>query len=208
VAYMPIRLNSKRVERKSVRLLGNRPLLCWSLEQLDLLGIPVCVYCSEPAELASFLDFEANNVRFVRRPVHLDDDLTIGIDIYREFSKTVSAKVYLLTHCTSPFVSANTYRKVVAAVTSGEYDSSCTVYKVQTFCWHRNSPINFSVPRPRTQDIEPIYVETSAAYCYSADVLDKGGRTGKRHKLVVTDKRETLDIDHMDDFTEAERLIW
>jgi len=207
VAYMPIRLNSKRTPLKSVKQLGGRPLLCWSLEQLDALGFPVYVYCSEPAAVQCHVDFKPTNVQFIRRSKELDADSVIGIDIYREFNRAVPAKTYLLAHCTSPFVSTDTYNRVVNAVVSEGYDSSCTAYEVKTFCWYADKPINFVTPRPRTQDLLPVCVETSAAYCYRAEVLERGARSGEKHKLISTDRRESLDIDYPEDFDEAERLV-
>ena len=51
VAFVPIRLNSQRVEGKNLRLLGGEPLLCHILRTLlEVEAIDeVYVYCSDPA---------------------------------------------------------------------------------------------------------------------------------------------------------------
>lgn len=204
VAFVPIRLNSKRVKAKNVRLLGGRPLFCWTLEKLDTLGIPVYIYTNGTAILANRLDFQTKNIMFLSRPVGLDEDETKGIEIYRSFRNDVKSDAYLLAHCTSPFVHVDTYKRAITAVTEKEANSAATVAKIQTFCWHEGKPINFTIPRERTQNIKPIYVETSAAYCYKRGVLDAGDRTTMNCELIETSPCENIDIDTEEDWKLAE----
>lgn len=193
--FMPIKLNSQRIKNKSIIDVMGRPMFCWSLETLDKIGIPIYIYTNNELEIKTKIDFKTKNVSFLQRPLHLDSHETKGIEIYKEFAKQVNSDIYLLVHCTSPFVTLETYKKTIEAVSSGEYDSACTVEKKQTFCWYDGSPINFSIPRPKTQEITPVYVETSAAYCYTNETLNSGSRSGKKHKLILSVGLETLDID-------------
>ena len=193
--FMPIRLNSQRIKNKSIVDVMGRPMFCWSLETLDKIGTKIYVYTNEEDVLMRNIDFSPSNIEFVKRPKYLDEHKTRGIDIYKEFSKQVVSDVYMLVHCTSPFVNKSTYEKVISAVTLEGYDSSCTVEKRQTFSWYKEKPINFSIPRQRTQELEPLYIENSAAYCYRSKVLESNSRSGKKHKLIVSKGIENIDID-------------
>lgn len=204
---MPIRLNSKRVASKSIRSLGGRPLFCWMLQELDQLGIPVHVYCSNPEEVGSLLDFPARHVVFTRRPERLDDDDVKGIDIYRQFATDVPADVYLLSHCTSPFMKAETIRQALDPVLQGEARCALTVKRIQTFTWFDGRPLNFSLPRIQTQRLTSIFVETSAAYCYRKEVLAAGDRSDLSPKLVEVRWPEDEDIDYETDFARCEALL-
>lgn len=199
VAFVPIRLNSQRIKNKSIIDIYGRPMFCWCLETLDSLNIPVYVYSNNIDALEKKIDFEYKNVYFLNRPEYLDNHDTKGIDIYKEFSKQIDANSYLLAHCTSPFVKSSSYKKCIDKVLNEGYNSSCTVEKKQTFCWHKDSPLNFSIPRQKTQDIVPVYVETSAAYCYNKDVLNSGSRTSHKNAFIVTSGFENLDIDEPED---------
>lgn len=199
VAFMPIRLNSQRIKHKSIIDIEGRPMFCWSLQTLDSLDIPVYVYSNNIDILKEMVDFRYKNVIFLNRPEYLDNHETKGIDIYKEFASQVVADNYLLVHCTSPFVEKSSYVKCIDKVLNQGYDSSCTVEKKQTFCWYKDSPLNFSIPRQKTQEISPIYVETSAAYCYNKQVLENGSRTGLNNAFVVTTGFENLDIDDKED---------
>ncbi len=197
--FMPIRLGSQRIKKKSVIDFFGRPLFCWSLQTLDSLGHEVYVYTNDEKELLSVLDFTPKNVKFLKRPTILDTNSATGIDIYKSFASSVKSDVYMLAHCTSPFVSAETYRKVINKVIVDGFSSSCTVEKKQTFCWKEQQPVNFSLPRERTQDLEPVFVETSAAYCYKREVLDLNSRTSDNNCFVESNFIESLDIDDESD---------
>ena len=211
VAFMPIRLNSQRIKNKSIINILGRPMFCWSLQTLDQLDIPVYVYTNNEEQLRKELDFRTENVSFLERPSRLDNHSVKGIEIYKEFSKQIKSEVYMLTHCTSPFVKKDTYEKALDAVLSENYDSSCTVEKKQTFSWHKGQPINFSIPRKKTQEISPVYIETSAVYCYTSEVLKMGSRSGKNHKFIISKGLENVDIDETDDleiFQKRKQIKW
>lgn len=199
VCFMPIRLNSQRIKNKSIVNVLGRPMFCWSLETLDKLNIPVYVYTNNIVELKNLIDFEQKNIHWLERPEYLDGHDVQGIDIYKEFAKTVSANYYLLCHCTSPFVKLESYQKCIDSVITKEYDSAMTVRKEQTFTWYKNQPLNFNLPRKKTQELEPIYIETSAAYCYSKEILELNSRSSFNPKLIITSGLEVVDIDNSED---------
>jgi len=198
VAFVPIRLNSKRIKNKSIINIAGRPMFCRSLETLDKLGIPVHVYSNDNIILKNMIDFDSKNIIFTNRAKHLDSDDVKGIDIYKEFAKEIESEIYLLCHCTSPFVKLSTYKKCIKSVISGN-NSSVTVKREQTFSWLNGKMINFSLPRQKTQDIVPVFIETSAAYCYKKEVLDKDSRTCQNPFFVETSGMEIIDIDNESD---------
>ena len=91
----------------------------------------------------------------------------------------------------------------------GEYDSAFSAERVQTFAWWQDRPLNYSLERvPRTQDLEPVYVETSAFFVFREDVWrEKHRRIGERAYMAVTDRIESMDIDNPDDFLLAEAIV-
>jgi CMP-N-acetylneuraminic acid synthetase len=61
---------------------------------------------------------------------------------------------------------------------------------------------------PRTQDLEPIYVETSAFFIFRRDIWkQQHRRIGNKPYVAVTDRIESIDIDNPDDFTLAEAIV-
>lgn len=207
VALVPIRLNSQRVEGKNLRLLGGRPLMTYLLESLVAARNidEVYVYCSDE----SIKQYLPEGATFLKRDPKLDSNTTLGEEIYNAFTKEVEADIYVLAHATSPFIRTSTIEQGVDKVASGEYDSAFSAEKVQTFTWWQGRPLNYSLERiPRTQDLEPVYVETSAFFIFRREVwLNKHRRIGDRPYTAVTDRIESMDIDNPDDFKLAEAIV-
>ena len=108
----------------------------------------------------------------------------------------------MLAHATSPFVTSEHIRKCVLAVKSGKYDSAFCAKKLQNFLWKNNKPFNFVLnDPPRTQDMEPIYMEQSTPYVFTKEVFQKyHARTGEKPYICECDEIECIDIDYPEDF--------
>lgn len=207
VAFVPIRLNSKRVVGKNLKLLGGKPLLQHILETLTKTTTidEVYVYCSRE-EIKPYLP---GGVKFLKRSETLDRDETLGKEIYEAFIKEVDADVYILAHTTSPFIKAATIDNAVKQVTEGGHDSAFSAQKVQTFCWYNGKPLNYDLKEiPRTQTIEPVYFETSAFYIFRKEVwTEQRQRIGNNPYIAITDPIEGVDIDNPEDFEFAQKVL-
>lgn len=207
VAFVPIRLNSQRVEGKNLRALGNRPLLAHVLATLVAAKNidEVYVYCSNPA-ICKYLP---EGVKFLQRDERLDSNTTLGAEIYEAFIQAIDADIYVLAHTTSPFLRSSTIEDAVAKVQSGEFDSAFSAKKEQSFAWYKGRPLNYSLTHiPRTQDLEAVYVETSAFFIFRREVWsERHRRIGERPFMAVTDRIESMDIDNPDDFLLAEAIV-
>ena len=207
VAFVPIRLNSKRVVGKNLKMLGNKPLLCYILDTLVKVKRidEVYVYCSNE----DIIKYLPAGVKFLKRPEFLDRDETLGKEIYEEFTKTVDADVYILAHTTSPFMKVYTVENALNKILDEDYDSAFSAEKVQTFAWYNGKTLNYDLKEiPRTQTIEPVYIETSAFFMFKRDVWKvHKQRIGFKPYFAIVDKVEGVDIDWPEDFDFAEQLI-
>ncbi|MBO4587474.1 MAG: acylneuraminate cytidylyltransferase family protein [Bacteroidales bacterium] len=207
VAFVPIRLNSKRVVGKNLKLLGNKPLLCYILDTLVKVKRidEVYVYCSNE----DIIKYLPTGVKFLKRPEFLDRDETLGKEIYEEFTKTVDADVYILAHTTSPFLKVSTVENALNKILDEDYDSAFSAEKIQTFAWYNGKTLNYDLKDiPRTQTIEPVYFETSAFFMFKRDVWKvHKQRIGFKPYFAIVEKIEGVDIDWPEDFEFAEKII-
>lgn len=207
VAFVPIRLNSQRVVGKNLRPLGGRPMMTYLLQSLAAAKNidQVYVYCSS-REVEQYLP---EGVKLLLRDERLDSNTTLGAEIYDAFVSEVEADIYILAHATSPFIRTSTIEQAVAKVASGEHDSAFSAERIQTFTWWQGKPLNYSLKNiPRTQELEPIYVETSAFFVFEREVwTEQHRRIGDKPYVAVTDRIESIDIDNPDDFTLAEAIV-
>jgi CMP-N-acetylneuraminic acid synthetase len=207
VAFVPLRLNSKRVTGKNLKSLGGIPLLTYIFNTLLFVdGIDeIYAFCSS-REVIPFLP---EKIKFLKRDEKLDGDLVLGQEIYDSFCRSVSSDYYILAHATSPFIKASSIEKGLDMVKSGKFDSAFSAEKKQTFVWYKNKPLNYSPDLvPRTQDIEPVYVETSAFFIFTSELWKNcKRRIGDSPYIHVVDFIESIDIDYPEDFEIAEKLI-
>ncbi len=207
VAFVPIRLNSQRVRGKNLRLLGGEPLMCHILRTLTQVKEldEIYVYCSSE-EIREYLP---QSVRLLKRDKRLDENTTLGAEIYDAFVSEVEADLYVLAHATSPFIKADTISRAIREVQSGAYDSSFSAECIRTYTWYRGRPLNYSLDNiPRTQTLEPIYIETSAFFIFPRTLwVERHQRIGDHPFMSVVDRIEGLDIDYPEDFATAEVIV-
>ena len=206
VALVPIKLNSQRLPHKNILPIAGRPL-CWHLlnSLVQSKGIDeVYVYCSDPA----VKKYMPSGVIFKQRDKRLDGDQIKGFDIYRAFINEVDADVYVLAHTTSPFIKIASIETALSHILSGENDSAFSAERIQTFAWYQGKPINYDLNDvPRTQDMEPIWVETSAFFMFKKEIFTvHNRRIGFNPYIQEVSGIEAIDIDEPKDFELAVKM--
>ena len=208
VSYIPIKTNNERFPQKNTREFFDGSTML-SLIQSTLLKSAevdeIYVFCSDLAIREHCLQ----GVTFLERPKKLDGPLATPQDIMKEFIGRIEADIYVTAHATSPFVSHNSVNECVQAVKYGGYDSAFMARKLAKLLWnHRIEAMNFDPSMiPRTQDLDPIYAEVSAAYVFKKEVFSKHNRrVGYRPKIVEISELEAIDIDYPEDFKIADIL--
>ena len=207
VALLPIKLNNQRIPGKNIKAFSDgTPLMhliqkaCLNAKKID----EIYIYCSQPDVQKYILP----NINYLERPKFLDGDNINSNDIIREFIKSVDADIYVETHATGPFTTASSIDACVEAVSSGIYDSAFLARKIQEFLWSDGKPVNFDIQHfPRTQDLNPIYVEAPGAYVFTKDTFIKyNRRVGIKPYIHEISEIESRDIDYPEDFEIADAL--
>lgn len=207
VAFVPIKLNSQRLPGKNLLQIEGKPMcyhICRTL--LDVKGLDeIYIYCSDK----SIVEYVPNGTIFLKRDTCLDGDSVKGKEIYEHFVSEVDADIYILAHATSPFIKTESIENALNKVMDGEFDSAFSAEKKQTFCWYQGCPINYELTDvPRTQDMEPVWVETSAFYIFRKEIFTKyGRRIGFRPYIQETVGMETIDIDTKADYDMALLMV-
>lgn len=207
VAIMPIKLNNERLPGKNTMILGDKPLLQYELDNLKLTGLcdSINVFCSSE-DVVKYLPKDVN---FIKRPVELDLPTSNFSQIFTAFMNIVDADIYVYAHATAPFISRNTMKRCIEAVQSGKHDSAFCAIKLQDYLWQDGDPLNFDATNlPRTQDLKPIYQETSGVYVFTKEMFERyHRRVGMRPYICEVSFKEAVDIDNPEDFRIAEALV-
>jgi len=207
VAVMPIKLKNERCPGKNTRILGEKPLLQHELDSLKATGLcnSINVYCSDEAVVPVLPE----GINFIKRPQELDLPTSNFSQIFSCFMNTVDADIYVYAHATAPFISVETMKQCIEAVKSGKYDSAFSAVRLQDYLWKNGAPLNFDATNvPRTQDLEPIYQETSGVYVFTKDVFERyHRRIGINPFIKEVTFKEAIDIDNPEDFELAEIMV-
>ena len=208
VAVVPMKLNNRRLPQKNTKPFTNGMPLCHYIlaTLLEVEGIDeVYVYCSNE----DIKEFIPEGVKYLKRSESLDQDTTKMNEVLKCFADDVDADVYVMTHTTAPFIKKESIKKGLDAVKSGDYDSSFAAKKIQDFLWKDGVPFNYELDNiPRTQDIDPLYEETSGFYIYKESVIrEKGRRIGDNPFVVEVGEIESVDIDEPEDFVIADAIF-
>ena len=81
--------------------------------------------------------------------------------------------------------------------------------KIQDYLWQDGEPLNFDATNvPRSQDLKPIYRETSGVYVFTKEVFEKyHRRIGKSPFVKEVSFKESIDINNPEDFILAETFL-
>jgi len=206
-AIMPIKLNNERLPGKNTRLLGDKPLLQYELEALKQTNLldNIYVYCSDEAVKPFLLE----GIFFAQRDKSLDLPSSNFTQIFTAFMNEYDADIYVYAHATAPFISVQTMSECIEAVKSGKYDSAFCAAKIQDYLWQDGNPLNFDAANvPRSQDIKPIYRETSGVYVFTKEVfMTTRRRIGVKPFIKEVSYKEAVDINNPEDFKLAEAML-
>lgn len=141
-------------------------------------------------------------MKYLKRDKKYDTPEADVIDMMRVFSEKVPADIYVQAHATTPFLKSESIDNALNQMISNDYDSAFAVKILQDFIWKNNEPINYDLNKiPRTQDMEPFFVETTGLYIYKNDIIKKlRRRIGNKPYLQEVTEIEALDIDTPIDF--------
>ncbi len=202
VAFVPVKLNNQRLPGKNTRAFDDGTALIThflrtlvEVRRFDELY----VFCSDP-QIERYL---VPGVTYLQRPAFLDTQEATPQHIIEQFMKRVDADIYAVCHCTAPFVTREHIEQCVEAVQSGAYDSAFTGERIQRLLWTwQRQPMNFRPDDiPRTQDLDPLYSEVSAAYVFTREVFVRlRRRVGLKPCIVEVQGPECIDIDQPEDF--------
>jgi CMP-N-acetylneuraminic acid synthetase len=208
VAFVPIKMNNERLQGKNTKAFTNgEPLIHYILESLkEVKGIDeIYVYCSN----GKIKDYLPSGVNYLKRSETLDSKDTLILEVLKAFASDIKSKYYVLAHATAPFLKGVTIQDALDHVLSGNYDSALSVSELKEFLWQSQKPMNFNINDvKKTQDLEPIYAETTGLYIYSHDlIMNKDRRTGDNPYLAKVDKIEATDINEPIDFEIADAIF-
>lgn len=217
VAMIPVRMGSKRIPKKNIRLLNGKPLVAYIIEAAKAANCFDEIYLNSEDEL--FRDIADDyGIKFYHRPAEYATDTATNDDFAYDFMKNVECDTVIQLLATSPFLTMNDVLDFVASINQYKWETLISVNNIQIECVFDNKPVNFSIWKKTapSQSLKPVKAYACALMGWSTkkfmDIYTSEfggayhGRMGKTgyHTLCGL---ATIDIDNEEDFLLAEKIM-
>jgi CMP-N,N'-diacetyllegionaminic acid synthase len=222
IAIIPARGGSKGVPRKNIRLLNGRPLIAYSIAAAQgARSVDRIVVSTDDIEIARISRDLGAEVRM--RPAALAADDTPTRDVLHHLVTEMETEGYrsdavLTLQPTSPLRTAQHIDEAAALFAADPHADSLVSCFAVPHVFHprsvmRKDEAGYLVPfidetQPtRRQDKEPVFARNGAAVYITRTARLKDYIFGGRLIAYMMDTDASVDIDTLDDFAVAERLL-
>ena len=210
LALIPARGGSKRLPGKNIRILGDKPLIVWSIDAAK--GIPeICdiLVSTDSSEIAEISKESGVLVPWLR-PANLATDTASSVDVALHALDWYEAEKgavdgLLLLQPTSPFRTKETICTGIALFAKHGHSSVVGVSPTHAHpMWTLKMEGNYLVPymkehalKTRSQDLPPAYVVNGSFYLISPTELKtfKSFFGSKTVPLLIESPQKEIDID-------------
>lgn len=216
VAMIPARLGSKRVPKKNLRMLGDKPLIAYVTETAKASGVFDEVYINSEADVFAKIADEYG-VSFYKRPSSLASDQTNNDQFLTDFCENVEADIVIQILPTSPFLTVEEITTFVQKMKDESLETLVSVVDHQIAAVYQGNEVNFSKNEPHisSQDMVPVSSYATVLMGYQTATflknINKYGFAyhGGNSKVAYFPIKgfSTVDIDNEEDFELAEAVL-
>ena len=201
VAIIPIKQNSQRVKNKNFKKINNIPLYELTLKKLKKCNFDEVYVDTDSDEIKKYC--VKNKINIIHRLKSLSKNTANGNDLLNYHAKIIDADFYFQLFITAPLIKISSINNCISILKkSKKHDSILTVQSLYTWFWFKKKPVNYN-PKilPRSQDAQPIIVETTALYGIKKNSLKKRRcRIGLNPFFYELSEKECIDLDNKKDF--------
>lgn len=213
IAMIPARMGSKRVPKKNIRYMLDKPLIQYPIDLALNCGQFESVWVNTESEQLGAI-CEKMGANFHKRPKELATDTATNRDFTYEFLKKHDCDYVVMINPTSPTLRMETLKQFVQYLQEHDLDTIMSVIAVKAESFYQGKPINFSKKEKiNSQLLEPVEEimwaitawkrDTFIAYHERGENPVFGGKLGR----FVIPKDESADIDTEEDWKIAEGIL-
>lgn len=222
LAIIPARGGSKGVPRKNVRLLGNKPLIEYSIDAaIESNVFEKIVVSTDDEEIAIAAEIAGCKPPFIR-PTELaqDDSTSISVVLHAiNFfeQQNIFFDAVCLLQPTSPFREKGFINKAINVFIETNSDSLISVlpvpheYNPHWVFEELNGTLKISTGDetiiPRRQELPKAYHRDGSLYITKTETLKKESFFGKKISYIESNKEFYVNIDTFKDWEMAEKLL-
>lgn len=213
IAMIPARLGSRRIPKKNIRYMLDKPLIQYpidlALESGQFDSVWVNTESRELGEACKKL-----GVNFHERPAELANDKATNRDFVYEFLQKHECDYVIMMNPTSPTLRKESVDGFIKFVQENDFDTVMSVVSVQAEAFYQGQPINFDksdkIPSEKLEPVEEIIWAMTAWKRETFLRLQDSGACpvfGGKMASYAIPKDEAADLDSEEDWNIAEGIL-
>jgi len=217
-AFLPCRSGSQRIKNKNIRKFDKYKfgLIELKLNQLiKVKEINEIILSTNDIKIINYIkQLNIKKIKLDIRPKKLASSKTKTDDLIKYASNLFDINDHILwTHVTSPFFNEKNYEDAIKVYKRKikKYDTLIGANNIQDFIFNLYKPVNYNYKKtfwPNTQTLEKLYKVNNTIFLTSSKNYKKRkNRIGSKLFFYDVDKINSIDIDNLDDFKLAEKII-
>ena len=214
IAEIPVRLGSKRVPQKNLRLLAGKPMVAYAIEAARKSKLVNDVYVNSESPILEKLANEWG-VKYYKRKPELAIDTVTSDEFNYDFLKNNDCDAVIMVTPISPLVTTEDIDNAIIYFEENKLDTLISVKEERLQTFYLNKPVNINIDEKlaMTQNIHPVQICSWAVSIWRKTSFmksfeEKGfavfnGKIG----LFPINPIRALKISYKEDFQLAEYLI-
>ncbi len=215
VAMIPVRMGSKRVPNKNLRMIDGKPLVSFIVEAVISSG---CfrndeIYINSESEVFREIA-ESYGIKFYKRHPSLSSDEATNDDFSKDFIENVECDILYQFLSTSPFLTKEDIASFVRKMIDQNLDTLISTKSNKIECIFNSAPVNFDQKKKTlpSQSLSPVFAYACGMMAWkSSKFLENMKRFGAAYHggdgktgFFEVQGFSTVDIDTIEDFELAE----
>ena len=201
LAVIPARAGSKGIPNKNIRIIGGKPLICYSLKNaLSSKYITDVVVTTDSDAVRIVAQQMGANVRW-RREELCRDEVTLDSVIDDAVDRSIDWDYVVTMQPTSPTLSVDTLDRAIAYAIENDLDTLISAINAPHLSWgvKDGKKVPNYTERLNRQYLPPNYLETGAFVISKASVVTPKTRIGEKVDVFEVAEEESVDVDNFQD---------
>ena len=201
LAVIPARDGSKGIPNKNIRIIGGKPLICYSLKNaLSSKYITDVVVTTDSDAVRIVAQQMGANVRW-RREELCRDEVTLDSVIDDAVDRSIDWDYVVTMQPTSPTLSVDTLDRAIAYAIENDLDTLISAINAPHLSWgvKDGKKVPNYTERLNRQYLPPNYLETGAFVISKASVVTPKTRIGEKVDVFEVAEEESVDVDNFQD---------
>ena len=171
IAMIPARMGSKRIPKKNIRLLNDKPLIKYAIDNaIDSNEFESIWLNSEDKRLKDIA--LKSDIMFHQRPSELATDTATNREFTAEFLEKHECDYVVMINTTSPLLKVKTIKHFCSLVRKNNFDTILSTVSEKAEVFFQKKPLNFNIfEKVNSQKIQPVDIVVWALTAWKRNVF-------------------------------------